>query len=75
VKKEIKVFLVGFFVSGGSYAAIMTIWDLVADRELSLGKILFHFFFFGLVMGVFYSFQSKSAKKNLNQKGEGKNEQ
>jgi len=70
VKKEIKVFFVGFFASGGIYAAIMTIWYLVADRELSLGKILFHFFFFGLVMGVFYSLQSKRRKKEHESKGQ-----
>ena len=75
VKKEIKVFLVAFLVSGGLYAALMSLWKFGDEGAFSLGEFLMTFLLWGLFQGfLFVWIFRRSGKMDLNQKDEGKNE-
>ena len=75
MKKETKVFLVAFLVSGGVFAVLTAVWAVAEDEAFSIGKFLFHFIFFGLFMGVFSVYNHrKSLKRDLNEEGDEKNE-
>jgi len=71
MKKETKKFLVSFLVSGGVYAVLMMLWDVIKNEETSLGKFLFFFISFGLFMGFFAVYNHR---KSLRKKDNGKNE-
>ena len=75
VKKEIKVFLVAFFVSGGLYAALMSIWNFKDEGEFSLGEFLMTFFLWGIFQGfLFVWIFRRSNKMDSNQTDKEKNE-
>lgn len=67
MKKETKVFLVTFFVSGGVYASLMSVWHYADKGVFPIGKFLLHFILFGLFMGIFNVYNHR---KNLSKKGE-----
>ena len=75
MKKEIKIFLVAFFVSGGIYAALMSVSKLKDQGEFSLVEFLLTFLLWGIFQGFLFVWIFRIADKmKLNQKKEGKNE-
>jgi len=53
VKKEFKIFLVAFLVSGGIFAALMSVSKIRSEGEFSLGEFLLTFLFWGNLSGFF----------------------
>jgi len=75
LKKEVKVFLVAFFVSGGLYAALMSIWNFKDEGEFSLGEFLMTFFLWGMFQGFLFVWIFRRSKKmDSNQTDKEKNE-
>lgn len=71
MKKETKVFLVTFFVSGGGYASLMSVWHYADEGVFPIRKFLLHFILFGLFMSLFNVYNHrKNVRKDLSQKGE-----
>jgi hypothetical protein len=74
MKKETQIFFVSFFTLGGLFAALMAIWDYAENKEFSLGRFLFFFFSYGLLMGIAVYSQRKGLKKDSNNDGAKRNE-
>lgn len=70
VRKEIKVFLIAFFISGGLYAAGMSIWKFRDEGEFSLGEFLLTFLLWGMFQGFLFVWMFRRSRKI----DEGKNE-
>ena len=71
MKPENKVFLKAFFSTGLIYATLMASFDYYFDEVFKVAKFLFHFFFFGLFMGLLARNNTKNQlikKKNQLQK-------
>jgi succinate-acetate transporter protein len=64
MKKEIKVFFVALFLKGGLFAVLMGIWDYAQESTFPFKKFIFHFFFFGLIMGILSVYNHRKKVRN-----------
>ena len=62
--KQTKAILIGTLIGGLVYAALMTLFDYSYRQDLSIGKFLANFIFFGIFMGwlTYYNIKKQSRK-------------
>ena len=65
MKKESKVFLKQFFISGSLFAVLMAGFYYIIEDGFELFRFIFHFITFGLLMG-FLARKDYKKKKELN---------
>jgi len=52
MKKENKVLLKQFFISGSMFAVLMAGFYYILEDKFEIWRFLFHFITFGLIMGI-----------------------
>ncbi len=52
-------------LNGGIFALLMTLFDLAAGNAILFWKVLFYFFFFGLLMAYFYLSQTRAELRRM----------
>ena len=62
--KQTKAILIGTLIGGLVYAALMTLFNYSYRQDLSIGKFLANFIFFGILMGwlTYYNIKKQSRK-------------
>jgi hypothetical protein len=68
MKTENKIFIKSFLISGLVYAGLMAGFDYSDGDSFRIFKFLFHFFFFGLFMGLLARYShKKQLKREMNE--------
>lgn len=66
MKTENKIFIIVTLISGIFYASMMAGFDYITGEEFKIWKYVFHFTFFGLLMGFFARYNHKKQFKKVN---------
>ncbi|SEA42394.1 hypothetical protein SAMN05443667_104163 [Flavobacterium gillisiae] len=68
MKAENKIFIKSFLLSGLVYTTLMAGFDYSDGQDFEILKLLFHFLFFGLFMGLLARYSHrKQIKKEMNE--------
>lgn len=72
MKTENKIFIKSFWISGIVYAGLMASFDYSGGDSFRIFKFLFHFFIFGLFMGLLARYSHKKQLKRETNESENK---